>query len=225
VVVCFPWEMENVQENAPPQKKKRFQRTRRFIRKLVIWAVIIGAIYGLFVFFKDDIIALIHRNRYTWATYVHISTQISGKTLLGLFYAGFFGSLFFILIPLEAVFFYYLALPYNAVLVAVIMLVSSVLGLGADYIMGRIVGEGVLLRFKGQAFEKYKRAMERFGGLIIFVSNIIPFLPVQIISVAVGATRFGLKRFMVYTFISRGAYLVMLYYAADFFKGHLMRFL
>ncbi|MBU1238485.1 VTT domain-containing protein [Myxococcota bacterium] len=218
--------MEQVEAGeAPVQKKKRFARTRRLIRKLIIWAVIIGVIYGLFVLFKDDIIGLLQKNRYTWTTYVHISAQISQKTLLGLFYAGFFGSLFFILIPLEAVFFYYLALPYNGILVLIIMLISSVLGLGLDYIMGRLVGESVLLRFKGTQFEKYKRAMESYGGLIVFVSNIIPFLPVQIISVAVGATRFGLKRFMVYTFISRGVYLVMLWYTADFFKTYLLPYL
>ncbi len=207
------------------KKRKRFRRTRALIRKLVIWALIIGTIYLLFVLFKEDIIGLLKTNQTTWAIYVHISTQIAEKSLLGLFYAGFFGSLFFILIPLEAVFFYYLALPYHPAVVLVVMLISSVLGLGVDYILGRLVGEGVLLRFQGKMFEKYKRAMERFGGLIIFFTNIVPFLPVQLISVAVGATRFGLKRFMIYTTFARGVYLLGLLYTADFFTVYLLPYL
>jgi membrane protein YqaA with SNARE-associated domain len=213
-----------VLEEILPVKKKKFLRTRRFIRKIIIWAIIIATIYGLFVLFKDDIINLLRKNQYTWAVYIHISSQISGETLLGLAYAGFFGALFFILIPLEVVFFYYLALPYNSIVVLFIMLISSVLGLGVDYIMGRLVGESVLLRFKGTKFEKYKRAMESYGGFIVVVTNIIPFLPVQIISVAVGATKFGLKRFMIWTTIGRGLYLVILIYTADFFKTYLLRF-
>jgi uncharacterized membrane protein YdjX (TVP38/TMEM64 family) len=60
--------------------------------------------------------------------------------------------------------------------------------------------------------------MEKYGGFIVIVANIIPFLPVQIISVVIGATRFGLRKFLIYTLIGRGAYLVLLWYATDFFK-------
>jgi len=197
-----------------PAKKKKKSRLGR----LFFWLAFLGALYVLFLIFRDDLLALMQKNATVWAIYSHIANQITEKTLLGLAYAGFFGSLFFILIPLEAVFFYYLALPHHAVFVILIMLVSSVLGLAADYLMGRLVGEGILMRYAEARFTKTKRSMEKWGGAIVVIANIIPFLPVQIISVVVGATRFGLKKFMIYTIIGRGAYLVLLWYATDFFK-------
>jgi membrane protein YqaA with SNARE-associated domain len=201
-------------QSESPKKKKKKSR----LGKLFFWLAILGALYVLFLIFKDDLLALLQKNDTVWAIYTHIAGQITEKTLLGLAYAGFFGSLFFILIPLEAVFFYYLALPHHFVFVILIMLFSSVLGLAADYLMGRLVGEGILMRYAEERFTKTKHSMEKWGGAIVIISNIIPFLPVQIISVVVGATRFGLKKFMIYTVIGRGAYLVLLWWATDFFK-------
>ncbi|MBU1219638.1 VTT domain-containing protein [Myxococcota bacterium] len=203
------------------QEKPKGGKLKKLIRKIILWALILGSFYVLFLIFKQDLINLLKKSETAWAMYVHISGQISGKTLLGLAYAGFFGSLFFILIPLEAVFFYYLSLPHHPWLVLVIMLFTSVIGLCADYLMGRLVGEGVMLKLSGPKFVKYRDAMTRWGGMIIVISNIIPFLPVQIISLAVGATRYGLKRFFVYTMIGRTAYLIALLYGADLFKKYL----
>ncbi len=214
---------DDVSDKTPEPGRK--EKLKKKLRKLFFWLLAILALYLLFLYFKQDILDLIKSNYYTWVVYSHITMQISEKTLLGLAYAGFFGSLFFILIPLEAIFFYYLALPHHAILVVVIMLVSSLFGLAVDYLIGRLVGEGLLMRFAEAKFLKYKRAMEKFGPGIILVSNIIPFLPVQIISLIIGATRFGLKRFFIYTLIGRGAYLIGLYFTADFFKTHLLPFL
>ena len=203
----------------PPEASGRpVKKKKRRLGRLFFWLAVLGALYVLFLIFRDDLLALLQRNATVWGVYTHIADQISEKTLLGLAYAGFFGSLFFILIPLEAVFFYYLALPHAAGLVILIMLVSSVLGLAVDYLMGRLVGEGLLMRYAEARFTKTKRSMEKWGGAIVVTSNVIPFLPVQIISVVVGATRFGLKKFLIYTLIGRGAYLVLLWYAADFFQ-------
>ncbi|PKN45324.1 MAG: hypothetical protein CVU59_09385 [Deltaproteobacteria bacterium HGW-Deltaproteobacteria-17] len=206
---------------APPEKPAK-KKTR--LGRLFFWLAVLGGLYVLFLIFRHDLVQWMRGTPAVWAVYSHIADQISEKTLLGLAYAGFFGSLFFILIPLEAVFFYYLALEHHAALVVLIMLFSSVLGLAVDYLMGRLVGEGLLMRYAEERFTKTKRSMDRYGGFIVIVANIIPFLPVQIISVVIGATRFGLRRFLIYTLIGRGAYLVLLWYAADFFKN-LMRYL
>ncbi|MBU1244982.1 VTT domain-containing protein [Myxococcota bacterium] len=208
--------------SAPSENPRKKKKNR--LGRLFFWLAVLGGLYVLFLFFRDDLVQLMRRNATVWAVYSHIADQISEKTLLGLAYAGFFGSLFFILIPLEAVFFYYLALEHHAALVILIMLFSSVLGLALDYLMGRLVGEGLLMRYAEERFTKTKRSMDRYGGTIVIVANIIPFLPVQIISVVIGATRFGLRKFLLYTLVGRGAYLVLLWYAADFFKN-LLRYL
>ncbi|MBU1070246.1 VTT domain-containing protein [Myxococcota bacterium] len=208
--------------SAPSENSRKKKKNR--LGRLFFWLAVLGGLYVLFLIFRDDLVQLMRRNATVWAVYSHIADQISDRTLLGLAYAGFFGSLFFILIPLEAVFFFYLALEHSPALVILIMLFSSVLGLALDYLMGRLVGEGLLMRYAEERFTKTKRSMDRYGGAIVIVANVIPFLPVQIISVVIGATRFGLRKFLIYTLVGRGAYLVLLWYAADFFKN-LLRYL
>ncbi len=218
-----------------PKKKKRYEeyeelmegelkeslrfRVKRKMKKLAVWAVVGLALVITFSVFKEDIIDLLSRNAVTWAIYTHISGHLSNNTLLGLAYAGFFGALFFIMIPLEAVFFYYIALDYNPWVVLAVMQVSSVTGLTADYLMGAMVGERTLLRFAAETFKKTENAMENWGGIIVLVSNVIPFLPIQVVSLGIGSTRFGLVRFIVLTFIGRLIYLMGLLYFADFFRA------
>lgn len=194
-------------------------RAKKMLRKMGIWAGVAVVVVILFSVFKQDLIDLVHANSVTWAIYTHISEQVGEKTLLGLGYAGFFGALFFIMIPLEAIFFYYLALEHSPFWVITIMQVASVLGLWADYLMGSLVGERTLLKFAAEKFKKTEAAMESWGGIIVLVSNVIPFLPIQIISLAVGSTRFGAIRFLVLTFIGRLIYLLGLYYFADTFQA------
>lgn len=194
-------------------------RVKRKLKKLAIWGAVGVALVVAFSIFKQDIIDLLRKNTVTWAVYTHIAGQLEKDTLLGLAYAGFFGALFFIMIPLEAVFFYYIALDYNPWVVLAIMQISSVAGLTADYLMGSMVGERMLLRYAAQTFKKTESAMENWGGAIVMVSNVIPFLPIQVISLGIGSTRFGLLKFFVLTFIGRLVYLIGLLYFADFFKA------
>ena len=194
-------------------------RVKRKLKKLAIWAAVGVVLVVAFSIFKQDVINLLRKNTVTWAVYTHIAGQLEKDTLLGLAYAGFFGALFFIMIPLEAVFFYYIALDYNPWVVLAIMQISSVAGLTADYLMGSMVGERMLLRYAAQTFKKTESAMENWGGAIVMVCNVIPFLPIQVISLGIGSTRFGLLKFLVLTFIGRLAYLIGLLYFADFFKA------
>ena len=200
-------------------------RMKRRLRKLFFWIFVLGLFFGAIILFQDRIVALMHRNATVWAVYSHIAGQIHDDTLLGLFYAGFFGALFFIMIPLEAVFFYYLSLHYPGPVVVGVMWIGSLLGLTVDYLMGAVAGERILARFATEKFIKTKDSMERWGGLIVVVSNIIPFLPVQFISLGIGATRYGIRSFFVYTAASRLAYLMALWLSAGYFRETILPYL
>ena len=210
------------QEPGPRPKMSIRGRLKRRMRKLIIWLLVIGALFGVIILFQDRIVGLLRHSPTTWAIYSHISAQISAKTLLGLFYAGLFGALFFIMIPLEAVFFYYLGLSYHPMIVVTVMWISSLIGLTIDYLIGAAVGEQILARFATEKFLRTRAAMERWGGLIVVVSNLIPFLPVQFISLGIGATRYGLRRFFFYTMVSRFAYVLALWLSADYFRQLLL---
>ena len=207
-------------EEPPPPT--RGEKAKRKLKKLVVWLAVIGLFFLLISLFQDELVALLRKSPFLWSVYSHVAEQVEGRTLLGLVYGGFIGALFFVIVPLEPLFFYYLSLDYSAAWVIVLMLVSSVLGLFVNYLIGAAVGGTLLTRFARERFEKVKRSMERWGGGLVFLSNVVLFLPVQVLSLVIGATRFGARRFLLWTFAGRTVYLVMLYYAADFFSNHLV---
>ena len=203
----------------------RRARAKRKLKKLIFWLALFGVIFLLISLFQKQIVALIKMNKVTWAMYSHIAEQIEGKTLLGLWYAGFFGALFFIIVPLEPIYFYYLSLDHSPFWVITLMQLSSVLGLTVDYIIGAALGENVIARFARERFNRLHLTMERWGGMLITISNIIPFMPVQIISLLVGSTRYGLRKFFVYTFIGRLFYLLILFWGAYYITTNVMPYL
>lgn len=185
-------------------------RVRRFLVGLVILGVLVASVY----FFRDELLALLQKNDTLWTLYLHVSHQLHNKTLLGLFYAGFFGSFFFIFIPLEPLYLYYLSLDYFAIIVTMIMITSSIGGLVFDYGCGRILGRFLISRKDKEKFEKRKKRIERFGGFILLLTNIIPFLPVQWVCVFYGGVHYNFKKFLIYTFVGRSAYIFFLWYAS-----------
>ncbi len=196
-------------------------RARRLFRKLLLWAALL-ALLGLGIYWvQANLASLAKHNAVTWAIYRHMAAHMGGHTYLGLFYTSLLGALFFVFIPLEAVFYYYLALPRSQVGVLAAAWAGSVLGLFFDYLMGAAFGQRILARFWPERFLKTKRAAERWGTFVVAVSNLVPFLPVQFISLAVGATRFGARRFLLATAASRLLYLLVLLLGGTYFSDSL----
>ena len=192
---------------SPEQSRTRKTRSRP---KMSLRGIVLS-LFGLGVYLlEQNLEAIARRNPISWHIYEHMAHHMGHHTYLGLFYTSFLGALFFVFIPLEAVFYYYLALPRWPGGVLLGAWLGSVLGLFADYLIGALVGQKLVARFWPEQFLKTKRGMERWGALIVVVSNLVPFLPVQFISLAIGATRFGARRFVLYTAVSRLAYLALL---------------
>ncbi len=164
--------------------------------------ILIATALGLFLLYhnKGFFLSLLEQSPTLWALFKHITYQIEEQTLLGLFYANAFGSLFFITIPAEVVFIYYTFLSYHPLLILAISIVGTMLGILADYIIGWLFGERVLRYFLKEHFEKLSKLNERFGGLLILLGHISIIFPFQIYSAIVGATKYPIKRFIIYTF-------------------------
>ena len=78
---------------------KAKEKTKAIAIKLLIIALVLLGLYLLFLWLKPYLIAFLGRHPWLNAIYSHIVYQIAQKTYLGLFYASFFGAIFFITIP------------------------------------------------------------------------------------------------------------------------------
>ncbi|MBI2137993.1 VTT domain-containing protein [Candidatus Woesearchaeota archaeon] len=151
-----------------------------------------------------------------YSLYQHISLQVTERTLLGLFYAAFFGSLFFITLPIEVIFLYYTLLAYDPLALVAVSLAGVVLGMLTNYAIGWLMGERVLTILLGKFYHKLKRINDRFGTFFVFFGNLIPS-PIEPFSVLLGGTRYPLRKFLVYTSAGRLIKFLFLLMGKDYF--------
>jgi len=180
----------------PAEKRKRYL-------KWAFWILIAIVLYFSFGWLRDQALLLLQQNPALWSVYQAIAAEIESRSLLGLFYAAFFGALFFVALPVELIFIYYLGLNYYFVQVLVITLVGNLLGIAFDYFCGWLVGPKVLQWFmKKETYSVFQRKIEKAGAFLVIVGNIIPF-PIEPLTVFLGAVRYGFARLMLYTVIGK----------------------
>ncbi len=184
-------------EHAEEERKEPRQIVSR---KLLFFIIVVLVGYIIYQFHFDKIVEFLKQNPLVWAIVQHFTMQIKGKTLLGMFYSSFFGACFFVVLPIEVVFLYFLSLKYHFLLVYFVTVIGTVLGLIFDYLIGFLIGIPILRYFLKKKYERYSKLIERYGSWIIFVGNLIIF-PIDIVSLIVGSLRFSFRKFVVYTLL------------------------
>ncbi len=212
--------------DAPPEKIEKKKRPKKVLTpaekrkrylKWAFWIAVLVALYFGFGWLRSEALVLLQMNPHIWAAYNAIEAEIAARSLLGLFYASFFGALFFITLPVEIIFLYYLGLNYYVVQVLVITLLGNLLGIAVDYFCGWLIGPKVLQWFmKKETYAKFHAKIEKAGAFIVIVGNIIPF-PIEPFTVFLGALRYGFVRLMVYTLIGKLAKFGLLWLGYKYF--------
>jgi membrane protein DedA with SNARE-associated domain len=121
-----------------------------------------------------------------------------GQSLFSFGLIHFAGYLFFIMMPVEMAFVYYLSW-YNETTLILVALSTAVLAQLIDYIIGvffssrfisRVISPRKILRAEGY--------LERYGALTIFMFNFLP-LSSPVIALAAGVFRYKLKNLMIFS--------------------------
>jgi len=113
--------------------------------------------------------------------------------LVGLFISSFVSSLFFFpayapfLIPI------YLKLDFNPWHILIIITIGAVAGEIANYYLGYIGSK----YFYHKELKKAEKWLYRWGGMSIFVINLIPMFPSDIVDALVGFLRMDFKIFFI----------------------------
>ncbi|MFW6286206.1 MAG: YqaA family protein [Nanoarchaeota archaeon] len=209
--LILPSELEN-------QKiKKRLKSTRKsLILKRLKWIFIIFMIFILYLFYEQIYLYLIniikgHPTIYNY--YLIIESEIQNNTLRGLFFVSILGSLFFIVLPSEALFIYYLnSTDYGAGTIMVLTLLGCIVGFTINYFAGRILGERIVKLLFRKNYPEYKKKIEKYGGYVLVIGGIVPG-PIEALAVFYGAFKFGFFRYIYLIFIGRFIkYLILLFF-------------
>jgi membrane protein YqaA with SNARE-associated domain len=163
----------------------------------------IGLIYLFYEPMLGYIMEVLKSNPTVYSHYLYFESEIANNTILGMFYTAVFGSLFFLAIPSEALFIYFLdSTSYPGIVILLLMTIGNVFGLVFNYLFGRILGERFASKLFSKNFDKYQDKINSKGGWILLIGNIFPG-PIELLTVFFGSFRFPLGQYIYLVFMGR----------------------
>ena len=105
-----------------------------------------------------------------------------------------------------------MAQDYNPFILGLVAGLGGSVGSTTSYLLGRLGASGLQ---KGRIYGIARWSMERFGGVILFVFSLVPFLPMDGAGLLAGATRYPLLRFYFYVGIASIIKMVVIIYIAS----------
>lgn len=217
--IILPSQKEKIKKNS---KKKR----NNFLAKFK-WSMIIILGILLYLFYQPillSFLSILKLNPTLYADYLYIQAQISNNTLLGLFLAMILGSLFFLALPSEMIFIYFLSsTQFNFILIILFAILGNLVGLLFNYLFGWILGERVVRFIFKKNFWKYKQKIDNYGGWILLFGNIFPG-PIEVLSVFYGSFKFNIKNYLFLALIGRTLKFVLLFLAFTFYWDQIINY-
>lgn len=198
------------------------------IKNIVKGLYILLLVFIIYFFYHNitlKIMEFFESNPTLYNDFLYFSSQIKNSTLSGLLYISILGALFFLAIPMEAVFIYYLSSTFHsAFAIIIIIVIGSVIGLTINYFIGWMLGSKVLKRFfEKENYEKYKNYIDKYGGIVLVIGNVIPS-PLEPLTLLYGSFNYSYKKFLIFSLIGRILKYTLLFIAFYFFWDQIIFF-
>ena len=111
----------------------------------------------------------------------------------------FSGYLFFLFLPVELAFIYYINAGYDPWILYLVAVGTAILSQLIDFLIGYFFSAGIINKLIGRRrYEKAESEIRRYGNLTIFAFNLLP-LSSPIISLTAGMLKYRLKDFLLYS--------------------------
>lgn len=186
---------------------------------LLLLVVVLYFSYNHIIFFFLNLLSL---NPTIYSHYIFIEDQILNSTLVGLLFLSILGSLFFLALPSEIIFIFYLSeTQRNPIFVLLIMIVGNLVGLMINYFVGWLLGQNIVKFFFKKNFENYKSKVDDYGGFVLLLGNIFPG-PIELLSVFYGAFKFPFRYYMFLSLVGRTLKYMLLFVMYLFFWDQLV---
>ena len=178
------------------------KQVRKKFLQIIFWVAVIFLVYYFYTPLKFQALRLLSLNPTIWHIYLAMSHEITASTLLGLFLTAFFGSLFFVSIPVELVFLYYLSLDFSPWEVLLYVVLGNLTGMMFNYAAGFVLGPKIMEKWLKKNYAVWQKRTEKAGGFVLIVGNIIPF-PIELVTLFIGGVRYPYIKFFTYTLIGK----------------------
>ena len=113
----------------------------------------------------------------------------------------FLGYLFFLLMPVEILFGYFLTLGHNTLILIFLAIATALFAQYIDYLTGSFFRHIAIEEFVGEKkFKRYNKIIQKWGGPAILTFNLFP-LSSPILLLVAGIVQFDIKKAFLCSFI------------------------
>ncbi|MBN2422233.1 VTT domain-containing protein [Candidatus Woesearchaeota archaeon] len=199
-------------------KKIKSLFNSQFKKRIISAVVIILTIYVLILIFHKFLDKLFSSIIFISPLYQAVKHEIASKSVNGMVFVSFFGSLFFISYPAELVFLLYSGFGYNPFYALGIMLLFIMLSQIINYYIGYFLGAKILHIFIYQTRKEYSGFLIRHDSLFIFLANVFP-LPADILTAILGVVKYNFRKCILFVFLGQLTKYLILIIIMTFFQG------
>ena len=192
---------------------------RGFIKKILLFIFFMVILMVMVKRFETEILSWLETYPLLWAIFSHMREQVEQKSLLGLWYLTFGANLFFVFFPIEVAVAYYFTLDYPFVLVLAAVLAGTIVGQFFNYLVGLLLGRHVFGLFFKSNMDRMESHSERWGFWMLLLFSIIPFLPLDVISIFLGSMRYKLRKFLIWICLMNGIKYILVFLFADWVQN------
>lgn len=122
-------------------------------------------------------------------------------SLLSFAIVNFSGYLFFLIMPVELAFVFYLSSGYDYLTINLVAVSTALVSQAIDYLIGYSVSKKMIYNIIGhKKYELAEYEIRKYGRLTILVFNMLP-LSSPVISLAAGMLRYKIKDALFYSFL------------------------
>jgi membrane protein DedA with SNARE-associated domain len=123
----------------------------------------------------------------------------ASEGMLSFAIVNFTGYLFFLFMPVELAFIYYISEGVNPLILSAVAISTALLSQAIDYLIGYSFSARIVNRLIGQArYSKAETKIRQYGNIIILIFNAMP-LSSPVISLSAGMIKYRIKDALLYT--------------------------
>jgi len=156
--------------------------------------------YMIYVFYGFSIVEWFKGLPYAYTIFSHVIEQIKLKSDWGIFYTFVFSSLFFLPIPLEALYFSFLREGIAFQEIFFITVAGILCGQIINYWLGRMFGFILIHFIKRKNRDKVRERLSKYGPVALISVHIIPF-PFQIFNMISGVLKYKFIKWLLFVTI------------------------
>lgn len=185
------------------------KRTYRFIyensnayqiRVFFIGVLALAIAAAVILVFRDFVWHTVTTNGIVQSIISLVHFKLTALSPTELFFAGLIGGLFFVFVPLEALFYASVAKGTAPFLSLFMMISGFTLSQAFNYYLGLKFNPLVMNFISKKKVYETRRFVNKYGGYGVFLSNVSP-LPAEILTFAMGITRYNVYRLFVFELV------------------------